>query len=370
MSNKREKAVVKTSIISILTNVLLVVAKAIVGLMANSIAIISDAINSLSDALSSIITIVGTKLANRAPDREHPYGHGRTEYVTSFIVSVIVLYAGITALIESFKKIIEPETPDYTAVTLIVLIIGILGKFILGVYVKNTGKKVKSGALVASGVDAFNDGLLSISVLASAIIYMIWGLNIEAYVGILVSVYIIKAGIDLIRESVDSMVGKRVESKLAQEIKREIMKDDAVLGVHDLILNDYGPDTYLGSVHIEVPDVLKAADIDQISRRLTKHIIEKYGIILHTIGIYSINTKNKKIQKLHDEIRDLVLAHKNTLQVHGFYFDKETKLVSFDIVIDFDEKNRGELHDELMQELRAKYPDYNFEITLDADVSD
>ena len=178
MKDNREKVVIRTSIISIISNIVLAGFKAFVGMLANSIAIISDAVNNLSDALSSIITIVGTKLAGRAPERKHPYGYGRIEYMTSLIVSAIVLYAGITALVESVKKIIHPELPDYSTITLVILIAGIIVKFVLGIYVKKTGKKVNSDSLVASGSDAFNDALLSISVLASAIIYMIFKISL------------------------------------------------------------------------------------------------------------------------------------------------------------------------------------------------
>lgn len=369
MKNQREKIVVKTSLISIATNILLVVSKAIVGLMANSIAIISDAVNNLSDALSSIVTIIGTKLSGKAPDREHPYGHGRGEYVTSLIVSAIVLYAGITALIESGKKVFEPEATDYTPATIIVLIIGIIGKIILGLYVKKTGKKINSVALVASGTDAFNDAILSVSVLASAIIYMIWGISLEAYVGIIVAAYIIKTGIDLIRESVDSMLGTRVENELSKKIKKEILKEELVEGAYDLILTDYGPDTYLGSVHVEVPDTLTVAEVDQISRRLTKNIIKKYGVILHTIGVYSINTKDKQAAKIRDEIQKIVFSHKNVLQMHGFYLNKADNVISFDIIIDFSEKNREELYRHIYDEIQAKYPDYKIEMALDIDAS-
>lgn len=189
-------------------------------MLSNSIAIISDAVNNLSDALSSIITIVWTKLAGRKPNKKHPYGYGRIEYMTSLVVSAIVLYAGVTALVESIKKIIHPEASDYSTITLIILIAGIIVKFILGVYVKKKGRIVNSDALVASGSDAFNDAILSISVLASAIIYMLFNISLEAYVGVLLSLVIIKSGIELIKESVDNMLGVRVESSLSRQIKK------------------------------------------------------------------------------------------------------------------------------------------------------
>lgn len=370
MKNSREKVVIKTSIISILANIVLAGFKAFVGLLANSIAIISDAVNNLSDALSSIITIVGTKLAGKAPDKKHPYGYGRVEYMTSLIVSGIVLYAGITAFVESVKKVIHPEDADYSTITLIILIAGIIIKFVLGIYVKKKGKEVNSDSLVASGSDAFNDAILSISVLASAIIYMVFKISLEAYVGVLLSIFIIKAGLELIRESVDNMLGVRIESSLAKSIKKDIAKEKDIQGAYDLVLNDYGPDKYIGSIHIEVADTLTVSDIDKISRRITRMISEKYGVMLHTIGVYSINTKDKNVINTKKEITKIVFSHDGILQMHGFYLDEEEKSISFDIIIDFKVKNREEVYKEIYDEIKDKYKDYSIDITLDIDVSD
>ena len=370
MKNNREKVVIKTSIISILSNIVLAFFKALVGLLANSIAIVSDAINNLSDALSSIITIIGTKLAGKAPDKKHPYGYGRIEYMTSIIVSAIILYAGVTAFIESIKKIIHPEKVAYSNITLIILIAGIIVKFILGLYVKKKGKDVNSDSLVASGMDAFNDGILSISVLVSAIIYMVFKINIEAYVSVLLSIFIVKAGLELIRESVDNMLGVRIESDLAKAIKKDVTREKDVQGAYDLILNDYGPDKYLGSIHIEVLDTMTVAEIDRISRNITKKILEKYGVILHTIGVYSVNTRDKDVIKAKKEITKIVFSHKGILQMHGFYIDKKEKSISFDIIIDFEINNREEIYKQIYDEVQNKYRDYNISITLDVDISD
>ena len=370
MKNNREKIVIKVSIISIVSNILLAGFKAFVGLLSNSIAIISDAVNNLSDALSSIITIIGTKLAGKAPDKEHPYGHGRIEYITSLLVSAIVLYAGLTALVESIKKIINPEIPDYSAVTLIILIAAILVKFILGTYVKNKGKEVNSKSLVASGSDAFNDAIISISVLVSTIIYMIFDISLEAYVGVGLSIYILKTGYVLIRESVDNMMGLRVESNLARSIKRDIQKEPEVQGVFDLILNDYGPDKYSGSVHIEIADTLKVSDIDRISRRISKNIAMKYGVVLHTIGVYSVNTQDKDVIDSQKEVTEIVFSHKGILEMHGFFIDKEEKTLSFDIIIDFKMPNREEIYKDIYDQVQEKFPDYKVSITLDIDTSD
>ena len=366
----REMVVIKTSIISILSNIVLAGFKAFIGFLSNSIAIISDAVNNLSDALSSIIIIVGTKLAGRAPDRKHPYGYGRIEYMTSLIVSAIVLYAGITALVESVKKIIHPEDSSYNTITLIILVSAIIVKFVLGLYVKKKGKDVNSDSLVASGTDAFNDGILSISVLASAIVYMIFNISIEAYVGALVSLFIIKSGLELIKESVDNMLGVRIESDLAKSIKKEVRKEPDVQGAYDLVLNDYGPDKYLGSIHIEVPDTLTVSEVDKISRRISKRVLENYGVILHTIGVYSVNTTDEKVIAARKDITKIVFSHDGILQMHGFYIDEIEKHISFDIIIDFKIKNREEIYKNIYDEVKSKYKNYNINITLDVDMSD
>ena len=290
--------------------------------------------------------------------------------MTSLIVSAIVLYAGLTAMVESIKKIIHPEKVDFSTITLVILSAGIIVKFLLGIYVKKKGKEVNSDSLVASGSDAFNDAILSISVLLSAIIYMIFKISLESYVGVLLSIFIIKAGLELIKESVDNMLGTRIETSLARNIKKDIAKEKDVHGAFDLILNDYGPDKYLGSIHIEVPDTLTVADIDKISRRITKNISEKYGVMLHTIGVYSVNTKDKRIISVQKEIHDIVFSQKGILQMHGFYIDEIDKSISFDIIIDFKIKNKEDVYKEIFNEIQEKFKDYKISITLDIDISD
>ena len=365
----RENIVFKTSIISIISNIVLALFKAFVGVLANSIAIVIDAINNLSDALSSIITIAGTKLASRAPDKQHPYGHGRIEYMTSLIISIIVLYAGLTAFIESIKKIIHPEKVNYTLISFIILISGILVKFILGLYVKRKGKETNSDSLIASGSDAFMDAILSISVLSSAIIYLLFKIQLEAYIGAVVSIIIIKSGIELIKRSVNQIVGVRASTKLTHAIKKDICSEKEVLGAFDLILNDYGPDKYMGSVHIEVSDKMSVKDVDKLSRKITKDIIKKHGVMLHTIGIYSVNS-DEEIKKIRRSIHNIVFSHKEVLEMHGFYLDEETLSITFDIIIDFKAENKEKIIQEIKDEIKRKYKEYSLNITVDLDISD
>lgn len=366
----REKVIVRTSIVGIVANVLLVAFKAAVGLAANSIAIVLDAVNNLTDALSSVITILGAKLAGKKPDKDHPLGHGRYEYLSAMVIVAIVLYAGITSLIESVKKIITPEVADYSMVTLIIVAAAIIVKVVLGRYVSAKGKQVDSGSLIASGKDALFDAAISTSVLAAAIVYLLTGISLEAYVGVIISIVIIKAGYDMLRETLDDILGHRPEAELSKGIKRTVCADPDVLGAYDLLLDSYGPDLTIGAVHVEVRDTMTAAEIDAMTRRLQAAVFEEHHIVLATVGIYSRNTTSDEIVEMRSTITRTVMSHEGVIQMHGFYVDTEKKLVSFDVIIDFETKNRRELYEHIVGDVQELYPDYQFNIALDVDLSD
>ncbi len=365
----REKTIVRTSVIGIVTNLLLVGFKAFVGLMSNSIAIILDAVNNLSDALSSVVTIIGAKLGAKQPDKKHPLGYGRIEYLSSMIVAALVLYAGITSLVESIKKIFHPEAADYGTVTLVIISVAIVVKLLLGLYVKKQGKKVNSGALAASGSDAMFDAILSASVLASAIVYLVWGVSLEAYVGVIIAGFIIKAGIEMMIETLNDIIGKREDAEITKELKQIICEEEAVLGTYDVTLFNYGPNKNYGSVHVELPDTLTVDEVDRITRRIQTNVFHKTGVILTGIGVYSYNTSNDEAAQMRNRIQQTVLSHEWALQMHGFYADTEQKTLRFDVVMSFD-VDRKEALETLYQEIRGLYPDYEILIVPDVDIAD
>ena len=366
----RNKIIIRTSIIGILANVFLAAFKAVVGFFTNSIAISLDAVNNLSDALSSVITIIGTKLAGRRPDKKHPFGHGRIEYLSAVTISVIVLYAGISALVESIKKIITPEAPDYTPVALIIVAVAVAVKIVLGTYVRRTGIKVNSDSLVASGKDALLDSVISASTLVAAGIYLIWGISLEAWLGAVISLIIIKSGIDMLREGVSSIVGERVDSELTNGIKETILKFEDVRGVYDLILHNYGPDSYIGSVHIELPDTYTMNQLDRLERDIADAVYCDHKVILAGIGIYSACTDGGKAEEILTDIRKTVMKYQYVLQLHGFSFNEDEKEIRFDLVIDFAAPDRTALYQQIVSEVQNKYPDYKLRATLDTDFSD
>ncbi|MCR4839762.1 MAG: cation diffusion facilitator family transporter [Eubacterium sp.] len=369
LAANREKVIVKTSIIGIVTNLFLVGFKAFVGLVSNSIAVILDAVNNLSDALSSVVTIIGAKLGARQPDKKHPLGYGRIEYLSSMIVAALVLYAGITSLVESIKKIVSPEEADYSSVSIIIISVAIVVKLILGMYVKRRGKAVNSGALIASGSDALFDAILSASVLASAVIYLIFKVSLEAYVGVLIALFIIKAGIEMMIETLNDIIGKREDPETIKELKQIICAEEHVRGAYDVTIFNYGPNKNYGSVHVELPDTLTVDDVDRITRRIQIDVFQKTGIILTGIGVYSYNTSDDEAARMRNELQKTVLSHDWALQMHGFYADTEKKTARFDVVVSFD-VDRKEALETLYGEACALYPDYEIAIVPDADVAD
>ncbi|SCW26637.1 cation diffusion facilitator family transporter [Ruminococcaceae bacterium YRB3002] len=369
MDRQREHVIVRTSTIGIVTNLLLVAFKMFVGLVSNSIAVILDAVNNLSDALSSVVTIIGAKLGARQPDRKHPLGYGRIEYLSSMTVAALVLYAGITSLVESVKKIIEPETADYSAVSIVIISVAIAVKLVLGMYVKRQGRKVNSGALVASGSDALFDAVLSASVLASAVIYLVWGISLEAYVGVVISGFIIKAGFEMMMETLNDLIGKREDPDTVRELKRIICGTEEVLGAYDVVLFNYGPDRNYGSVHIELPDNLSVSEVDRITRHVQQNVLAETGIMLTGISVYSHNTSNDEASVMRDNVQKKVMAHEWALQMHGFYVDAVLKTIRFDVVVSFD-VDRKEAVSTICGEVKELYPDYEVTVVPDADVTD
>ena len=365
----RDRVIVRTSMTGILTNVFLAAFKAAVGIISHSIAVTLDAVNNLSDALSSIITIAGTKLAGKQPDRNHPLGHGRAEYLSAMVVSGFVLYAGITSAVESVKKIIHPEKPDYSMVSLAIIAVAVVVKILLGRYVKAQGEKVNSGSLVASGSDAMFDAVLSASVLASAILFKVSGISLEAWVGAVISGFIIKAGIEMMKETLDNILGVRADSEVTGRIKEILTEEPEVHGAYDLFLHNYGPDKNLASVHLELPDVMTVADMDKLTRKLESKVYKETGVILTGIGVYSYNTGNSEAARIQNDVRNRVMVHDWALQFHGFYLDMDAKEMRMDVVMSFDIRPKDGL-EILYKELQEAYPDYHIEIVPDLDISD
>ena len=322
----RSQEIIRTSWIGIVANVLLAGFKAAVGILASSVAIVMDAINNLSDALSSVITIVGTKLSQRPADR-------------------------------------------YTTTTLVVIVVAIVVKLILGQYVKKKGEQLKSDALIASGSDALFDAVITLATLISAGVMLLWGVSLDGILGALISVVIIKAGIEMLASPVNELLGTSISEDFAKQIQKEVADFEGVHGVFDLILHNYGPDVKIGSLHINVYDTMTAHEIHGLTRRISTQMYEKHGIIM-TVGVYAIATGDNKRAELQAKVTQTLAAHKDIVQVHGFYYSEKRKYLSVDVVPDISVHDEAAFVSQLTAELQPLVPDQQVVVVVDHNYSE
>lgn len=361
----RDKKIIRTSFLGIAVNIVLVAIKALVGFFANSIAVIMDALNNLSDALSSVITIIGTKLSGKRPDDKHPFGHGRVEYITSVVIAMIVLFAGASALYSSVEKIITPEETDYKIYSLILIAVAVAAKFLFSAYVKKVGKSLDSATLVASGTDAFFDGFLSLSTLLAAILSLAFGINLEGWFGAAISVFIIRSGFEILKETLSTIIGVKADRDLVDKLKEVVLSFPEIRGVYDITLHNYGPTRIIGSAHIEVDGELTAKNIHKLSREVTFAVYEKLGIIL-TVGIYAAGDTSDAEREIKADLVRVVGEDPSIKQMHAFYLDEAQKTVSFDLMIDFAADSNA-VKNSVISKMTALHPDYKYFIIIDAD---
>ena len=367
---KRAKLIVKTSIIGIIANLFLAGFKAVVGLLSNSIAIVLDAINNLSDMMSSIVTLIGVRIGNKAPDKKHPMGHGRYEYLSTAIIAVIIMYIGVTALIESIKKIITPEEANYSIISLVIVGVAVIVKIFLGIYFRRMAKKADSDSLRASGTDALFDSVVSAATLVAAVVFLTTGIAIEAYLAAGISLLILRSGYKMLREIFSIIAGERADSELSKQIKAEVKSIKGVEGAFDLILHDYGPNMTFMSVNIEVEETVSAREIDDISREIRHIIFYKHHIYVNSVGIYSINTQDEEVNAIYRRTKDVLSHYEHVQQMHGFHVDRKKKEISFDIVIGFGVKNRRDYYLRIKRHLHDVFPKYKINIAMDFDYAD
>lgn len=366
----RDKTILRASAVGVAANAALAAFKAAVGAASGSIAIVNDALNNLSDALSSLITIAGTKLAARQPDKKHPMGYGRIEYMSAFLIALLILYAGITSLVESVKKILEPQASSYTAASLLILAGAVLVKIFLGLYTKRTGRRVRSDSLIASGQDALNDSILSASTLAAALVYLYARVSLEAWLGALIALLILRSGWGMLSDTLSRIIGERSSREDAGRIRQIISQIPGVLGVYDLYLSSYGPASVYGSVHIEVSDAMTIPELDRIQRQIFDDVYRQTGVMLTGISIYAASDSDEQASSLRRHIQKEVLAMDGVIQMHGFYLDKENREIRLDIIVSFDVSDRISVYDKVLRMLQDEYPDYKIRLTLDADMTD
>ena len=363
---ERARRIVRTSFVGIGANVLLAAFKAAVGLAAGSVSVVMDAVNNLTDALGSVLTLAGVQLARRAPDAKHPFGYGRIEYFSAVSIAALVLAAGAGSLVESTKKIVHPAAPDYGAVSLAVVAVAVAAKLALGRYVSRQGRACNSDALVASGADASFDAILSASTLAGALLVKFAGINLDGWIGAAISVFILKAGVGMLLESVGNIMGSRPDAEVSKKIRATVEAVPGVLGAYDLVLHNYGPDSAIGSVHVEIDGSLDAAAIHRLTRAVQVAVLDAFRVFL-TVGIYAVDPAR---QADRDAIEAAAMRHPGVKAVHGVFFDDERAAVTFDVLVDFTVRDRDALRAAILADLADRFPSRTLALAFDTDYSD
>ncbi len=361
---QRERAIVRASFVGIFGNLALTLFKFIVGFASNSIAIILDGVNNATDALSSIITIVGTKLAGRRANRAHPFGFGRLEYVTSVIIAAIILAAGIISLRESIDKILHPASTNYSTLAITVIVVAIVAKVAIGIYFHRRGKATNSQALIASGIDSNYDAVLSAGTLVVAIFQLVWNINIDGMVGLIISLVVCKAGIEVLGQAMAPLIGTREDDKFGRQIREYVEGFPEVQRAETLVLDNFGPNEIIGSIKIEVPDQMTARTISELSRKIELGVRRKFNVML-VVGINAANPSGA-FEEVRDKLAQLTAANPAIISLGGFYGDQETHTVYFNLLLQF--KCDGEaVQRQLVAQMQKTFPAYTFEVETDHD---
>jgi cation diffusion facilitator family transporter len=358
--------------IGIIINAILFAIKLSVGLISGSIAVTADAFNNLSDAASSVITIVGFKLASRPADEEHPFGHGRLEYISALIVSFMVMMVGFQFIKASYERIMNPSPVKFEVIPFVLILISIGAKIWLSRFNKFVGKSIGSGALEASALDALGDVFASSCVALSLLISRWTTFPIDGYIGILVALFILYSGFSITKETLSPLLGEAPDPELVENIKNGVMGYDNINGVHDLVIHNYGPGRCMASIHAEIPCDISVVTIHEIIDKAEKELSKKLNIFL-VIHMDPINTDSKEVNKARDVLESVLKKFPLVKSMHDFRVvgDGEYKNLIFDLVI---EHTKGFKHDdeqrlvrEIDVELKKVHPRYNAMITVDKD---
>ena len=365
-SDTREGVISATSILNVSVNLIVALFKIIVGALASSIAIISEGVNNATDALTSVMTFIGNKLANKKRDAKHPFGYGRVEYLTNLIISLIILVSGIELLIRSIKLIIHPEKLNISFFSLFVVAVTAIVKFLLGTFTISEGKRVSSDALEAIGKDCRNDSFISLATIISALVFLFTNKSIDAYAGVFTSSMVIRAGYEILSSTVSELLGQPADHELVSKLYREIRQTDGVINAVDMVLHNYGPEIYSGSCNLEIDHKKSLGEVYDILHALQMKIMYEYHIAM-VFGLYAVDKDSRISKKLHKQIAEYVKAHEHIKSYHAIYFDKHSDKLYCDLVVDYEIHDFDEVIRDFTSYLKELYPDRDIIVNIDTE---
>lgn len=363
---QRAKRIVRVGLWGIAVNFLYAGLKGAIGLLSGSIAISIDAVNNLNDAITSVIAVGGIKLASKPADRQHPFGHGRIEYVGAMLISTLIVIVGAAAFVNAVEKIISPTETHYNAVMLAIMATGVVAKFSLGVYTARAARSLDSDSLWGSGAENLFDSVVGLGTMVSAGILMIWDIDLDGWFAAVISLVLVRSGLKILKSTFNDILGRRIDAGLSSRIKADIMEFPQVEGVYDLIVNNYGAKNLVGSVNIEIPETLTAREIHALTLKIQRRLSSRYHLYM-AVGIYAAS-ENPEVRKLECEVEAAVMSCKGARQLHGFFVDGRE--VSFDIVVDFSVKDRDAFALGMQEKLHGEFPAYTFNVNVDIDYCD
>ena len=369
-SANRNRMIIRTSVIGIAGNLFIAVFKLIAGIAANSVSIVTDAINNISDGLSAAITIIGTRLSEKEPDREHPFGYGRIEYLSSMCIGVLILYAGFDAMRSSVLRILNPQPNHYSAITLIIVATGMVIKLMIGFHTRKKGRELSSESLIASGQDAINDSFGSAAILGAAVIYLLLGFAIEAWVGAAIALLILKTGFETIHTTSSGIIGRSADLELVAAVRSSILSFPEIEGVYDIVIHSYGKEKLYGSAHIEVSDRYTVAWVDNLQRAVRRNVRRDTGVEMLGLSICAINTRSEKAIEARETIREIVTNTEGGKEMHGFYIDLVDKTMNFDVMLEFGVRTIRSMREEVIRKVLEKYPEYDVHINITHDFTE
>lgn len=362
----REGIIAATSALGIAVNLLVAAAKVILGLLASSIAIVSEGINNASDALTSVLTLVGSKLAGKHPDAKHPFGYGRIEYLTSLVIAGLILFTGIEMLISSVKLIFEPSELNISFLALAVVAVSAVIKFCLGVFTIKAGKKADSGALVGVGLDCRNDSFISIVTILSAVVFIVFDVSVDAYVGVLMSLLVIKAGFDVLRETVSELLGRPGDEELASKLYQEIRSTPGVLNAVDMMLHNYGPDAYSGSVNVEIDHEKTVGEAYDFLHELQLRIMHEYNVTM-VFGVYAVDNDHEEVRAIRNSVSSFVRTHEHVKSYHAIYLDPNSNKLYCDLIVDYALRDWDALREQFIAFMAESRPDKEIILTIETE---
>ena len=361
---------VLASIVGIFCNVFLFAVKFVVGLVLHSVSVTADAFNNLSDAGSSIISFVGVKMAEKPADKDHPFGHGRIEYIAALVVSFLVLEVGFTFLKDSFGKILHPETMNFQIVSVIILILSIAVKLWLGLFNRKLGEKIDSKVMMAVFTDSMGDVITTSATILSLIFFAVTGINIDGIVGVGVALVVMWAGVGIARDTLEPLIGQAIDPEVYEEIKHFVEKYDGIEGTHDLIVHNYGPGRSMASIHAEVPNDVDIEQSHEIIDRIEREAAKELGIFL-VIHMDPVEMRNKKILRIKETAVRILHDLDPLCSLHDFrvvHGEHQINLI-FDMVvpIDYDEKKKEDLSLRMAERMKGADSRYECVITVESD---